>query len=342
MSSLSLNSKSRAELFFEEIVSKEKRAFAFLEKIAQPEAATDENEWREFKEAKQLTAPLPEDKKAVREKNDANLKQIWSKCLGAFTNSGGGVLIWGIKAPDRKAEGVSLVHDAPQLAERLIQWATDALDPPLRGIRVEAITKSASIKEGFVVCLVPESALKPHRSRWSENEFYLRLQDGSKPCPMSLLRSLFHPNLAPRLATRYMLKLEPPREDRVSVCLSVAVENTGSMTAHELIVQAHSKNSLNSLFEFYPERAHGWAKVPHTNWKFASPEPLHPGQLVRIGRFQGWSAGISPPRELRVTTVIYARNMVPHDSFIEFTGDELDEAFRSGKEIQRLGSLGDR
>jgi hypothetical protein len=333
--------KSRAELFFEEVLGKKKRAFGFLEKLVQPEAQTDENEWRDFKEAEKLTAPLPADKKAVRDKHDENLKEIWSKSLGAFANSGGGVLIWGIKAPNRIAEELSLAHDAQKLAERLIQWAADALDPPLRGIRVEPITKASSTKEGFVVCLVPESPLKPHRSRWSGNEFYLRLQDGCKPLPMSLLRSLFHPNLAPRLAIHYMVQVSATNMDRVSVCVSVSIENASSSTAHKVVVQAIPQSVLNSTFEIFPERGCGWSSVPNSDRQFVGTEPLHPGQTIKFGRMQGHWAGNTLPSEssVRVATRIYARNMQPHYTSVEFSSDEIRKAFETNKSIQKTGTV---
>jgi len=332
--------KSRAELFFEEVLQKKKRAFGFLEKLVHPEAPAEENEWRDFKDAKKLTAPLPEDKKEVHDKHDENLKEIWSKSLGAFANSGGGVLIWGIKAPNRIAEGLSLAHDAQKLAERLIQWAADALDPPLRGIRVEAITKLVSTKEGFVVCLVPESPLKPHRSRWAGNEFYLRLQDGCKPLPMSLLRSLFHPNLAPRLVTHYGIEVSSTNMDRVSVCVSVSIENTSSSTADEVFVEAIPQSVLNSRFEVHPERGCGWSPAPNSERQFIGTEPLHPGQMVKFGRMQGHWAANTPPNEssIRVAARIYARNMQPHYASVEFTSDEIRKAFETKKKIQKMGT----
>ena len=163
---------SGAEGFFDNLVAKGDTAFAFLESFAK--SGTDENEWRDFKEAGWYDAPVPTGATAADEKQarDAKLKSTWSECIGAFANSGGGVLIWGVKAPNRKAIKASIASDARSLAERLQQLVNDAVDPPAAGIRIVAITKNPDDPAGFVICYVPASKFGPHASRWAKHDHY--------------------------------------------------------------------------------------------------------------------------------------------------------------------------
>jgi hypothetical protein len=177
---------SRAELFFREFLQKEENAFSFLVGLADPAANTSENEWRDFMDAEWI---------AFRQDSDKEVRRIWSENLGAFANSGGGVLIWGIKAANKIATRLSLAKDAFALANRLEQIANDAVDPPALGVEVRAIPQRKDDRKGFVVCYVPESQFTPHRSVWADKaSFYIRFQDGNKPCPTATLRRMFYPH----------------------------------------------------------------------------------------------------------------------------------------------------
>src|SRR6266516_4392731 len=89
---------SRASLFFEQITDLGSQAFAYLDGVAKKSVSTDENEWREFKGAGFITGFLTSlGNQKGKIEADRKIKEIWSESLGAFANSGGGILIWGIK-----------------------------------------------------------------------------------------------------------------------------------------------------------------------------------------------------------------------------------------------------
>src|ERR1022692_4504593 len=145
------SSPSHASIFFEKIVSLGPGAFAYLDGLAKKSAQTDENEWREFKGGGFISAPTKSSgPKKDKMDPDRRVKAIWSECLSAFANSSGGVLIWGIKAPNKIAEGTDFVADPKSLEDRLRTLANDAVDPPILGVEVRAVTGKATPK-GFVV-----------------------------------------------------------------------------------------------------------------------------------------------------------------------------------------------
>ena len=137
-----------------------------------------------------------------------HLKQIWSKALGAFANSGGGVLVWGIKAGrDANAEidAVEAVEPAPdvdRLTSKLKEFYPLATDPPVKGVEFRSVLIPGGSNTGFVVCYIPESDSKPHRSEFGKNDvkrFNLRIGDASKECTVPILQQLFYPKTNPRL-----------------------------------------------------------------------------------------------------------------------------------------------
>lgn len=113
-------SATASESFFERLLKKKISAFSALSKLVA--AKEDENQWRDFKEADWMRTAdgrtnfrdevLPEhgkrDGKQLTKLGE--LKNTWSEYLGAFANSDGGLLIWGIRAQKRKAGVVHLLQ----------------------------------------------------------------------------------------------------------------------------------------------------------------------------------------------------------------------------------------
>ena len=208
---------------------KEENAFSFLVGLANPAANTSENEWRDFKTAGWIGS---------RPDSDKEVRRIWSENLGAFANSGGGVVVWGIKADNKIATAISLANDAPTLAARLEEVANDAVDPPIMGVAVRAILKSKGEREGFVVCYVPESQFTPHRSVWANQaSFYIRFQDGNQPCPTATLRRMFYPHSSAFVVPLLKVKLFEIQSGRVALEAGISVANKGTASAHQCYIE---------------------------------------------------------------------------------------------------------
>ena len=155
-----------------------------------------ETNWLEFKGGKAQLA------------TDEHLKTLWSKALGLFANSGGGILIWGIRADRDPATGIDAVQaeepvpDVEKLAARLREYQPPATDPPIKGVIVHPMLLPGETKSGFVVCYIPESDSKPHRSEWGKNDvkrFNIRIGDTTQECTLPILRQLFYPTYTPKL-----------------------------------------------------------------------------------------------------------------------------------------------
>ena len=110
---------SRAKAYFDEINSPGNGA-SFLNQLVGSETQTFESEFLEFKGGYDL-------KVAGKE-----LLALWAKNLSCFANSDGGVLVFGIHAPNRAAKSLSLVSDVEELQQRLTSLCLKSPNRPSR------------------------------------------------------------------------------------------------------------------------------------------------------------------------------------------------------------------
>jgi hypothetical protein len=329
---------SQASIFFDKIIGLKSRAFDYLCELAQPSSRTEENEWRDFKGAGFITASIAPDADPKKENKvrDDKIKSIWSENLGAFSNSGGGVLIWGIKAPNKFAAGIDLSSDAPALKDRLVEIANDAIDPPVLSVQVRSVTrKGNSQRKGFVVCYVPDSEFSPHRSIWAKREYYIRAQDGNYSIPTALLRRMFYPRSAPLLVPIANAKLDKEDDLHVHLQMSVDITNRGMASGDEVLVRFDA--DIQSQYRTYPNSQY-WLKPEPTN-NFRSLAPIHPGATVRLlnncsAAYDAWP---QDHQVLRFRFSIFARDASPLFSEISYTAEELHRAAINCRSIVREG-----
>lgn len=345
------NPPSRAEQFFQNLISRRSSAFKHLSDLVSQKA--EENEWRDFKEAKFIHDPLPPEasdkgktrRDAEKRRNDT-VKRLWSENLSAFANTGGGVLIWGIEAPQRVAERLSLAGDAQALADRLIELQNDAVDPPVQGVEVCAVTKGKS-KEGFVVCYIPESAFSPHRSLLIERDYFMRSGDSNRSIPTALLRRMFYPQLTPWLVptvSAKLVKAEPTgeasalheRDGLLHLEIEVSVINRGNASAQDACIMFWADLHCK-LQEDLPNGL--WEAVRHHKGEWRTcKKTIHPDQMVPFFDKLTNRTGFGPPDDEKVFKLgfkIFAHNAAVLVSEVAFTGAELKKSLDNKESIRR-------
>lgn len=300
-----------AKEFFQQIINCPEGSFNFLERLADPALKTEENEWMDFKGAAEITAhyhPGVPSHKPVEKENEKNILSIWSENLGAFSNSGGGLLIWGINAKNKFATGTSLVKDANRLRDRLQETALAVVDPPVQNVIVEAIQQPNSV-EGFVVCLIPPSKFAPHRSKKAEREYYIRSQDSNVNCQAAVLRRLFYPLCSPLLVPRLELWVANDKKtNRLQIRGNVHITNKGNSTATEVFVKVKAPFNMGLNIT-------NWAENLGRDKEYFALRPIHPGLEVDFLVDTVVSDEIQPwPQEHESITAeiaIYARDADP-------------------------------
>jgi hypothetical protein len=275
---------------------------------------TFENEWRDFK---------------GQPRNDKDVKEIWSEALGAFANTGGGVIVWGIDC--RKQDGIDaacgfrLIDDPPAFLSRLKELLPEATEPPVQGIEMEYFCDPNEAQKGFVVCLIPESETKPHRSEFADRQWYIRVSDRCEVCPPPLLRSLFDAKGHCRfeLHARITLRCHPVhRWPYLELVFSLL--NTGTASAHDLVLRVGTRSFEPFLkdWEFSSENSGGLLEAR---------KPLHPLQIVPAFSIQlrgvsedtGGKIVRQSNEMLMVNVELYARDTDAQAAAFIFTDEQL-------------------
>lgn len=115
------------------------------------ESPKSETEWIEWKEANSLEG-------AGRSLGRDDQKNL-AKCLSAFANSSGGLIVWGVTDDQRQ-------KPFPEFEEHLrhqMKLVASATLPPISGIEALAVPSAAGSTRGYVVTYVPRSDGAPHQ-----------------------------------------------------------------------------------------------------------------------------------------------------------------------------------
>lgn len=152
-----------------------------------------EHQHLDFKEAAKQKPPLESDDKR-------NL----SKCLGGFSNTDGGVIIWGVQC--RKvndidaASALKPISQIEQFRSELDNVTPTLLEPYPSGI-VHTVIKSATPDAGYVVSLAPTWDGYPVRSVMKDKgaDYFMRSGGGFERMPYSFLADRFGRRPQPKL-----------------------------------------------------------------------------------------------------------------------------------------------
>jgi hypothetical protein len=274
---------------------------------------------------------------------DTTVKELWSKALCGFANTGGGVLVWGIDArprpsaidPTKKvdaATGVRLIPDPQAFKSRLMTLHHMATDPPVSGIQVEAINDAAD--GGFVVCLIPESNFKPHRAEWTGEQYYMRIGDDFVVIPRSILASMFYPRTRPQYRATVACQNFYSSNLNTRMSAWIDIENTGTATARDTYIVIEARPEFLSLTSYsQPET---WLPEPasHKNkagLRFRSGS-VHPGTTAPTIRLN-LEAG--PPDFVSSCSLqfsIYSQDVQPQTFIAKFGPTDLHSLQRIEKQ----------
>ncbi len=258
---------SNARAFYDQFLQEIDRN-AFLAGLVTTPPSSFETEWLDFK-----GNPQPKD-----------VLKTWSEAVSGFANTEGGVLIWGIDC--RKVDNVdaasslSLIDNPLALKSRLLTNVNQTTDPPVQGIDITVVEGSSG--GGFVVCFIPESNNKPHRSEQTTNKPYMiRCGDSFVIPSPSLLRSMFYPKVSADLR----VEVQAASGDRLPVAWSeprtppyaafiVTISNQGNASAENTLLVCTSKKK-HGVWVVIDEE---WTtKAVAGGFGIAASSVLHPG-----------------------------------------------------------------
>ena len=289
--------------------------------------------------------------------SDKSAKEIWSKALSGFANISDGLIVWGIDAREtgpRKIDAASdirLIADPLAFESRLRDWIRDATNPPVMGVEYQSYAGPAG--DGFVVCLIPMSAHRPHRAEFADRHYFYRAGDDFLQAEPGLLRILFYPQARPHLTAEVTLRFEllPPdlagayRDSPFAfnkvintpsqMRLDVVLHNTGTATAKDIYVVVRASEGL----DFHGGMDWDLSRNPRWHASFQARRPIHPGEITELftsdfqrtfGNNTVSDGGIVPYFQgVHLQLVIYAEGTEPQEMLAEFAREDLSSETNS-------------
>jgi len=129
-------------------------------------------------------------------------KRNLAVALSGFSNSSGGIIIWGVEARKNDngvdcAVALHPIEGVPLLLSRLNELTGEATSPILNEVQHRPIITEDD--KGFVITLVPESDSGPHMAKLGENRYYKRSCDSFYKMEHFDLEDMFGRRKRPKL-----------------------------------------------------------------------------------------------------------------------------------------------
>ncbi|HDR7359773.1 TPA: ATP-binding protein [Bacillus toyonensis] len=231
-----------AELIFSKI---ENEGYTYIQEMIQNKQ--EENVFLDFK--------LKTDFKTPTLSTDD--KKNYGKALSGFSNTSGGVIIWGVEAKmthekiDAACGEIPILNAKGFLTE-LNGLLNGALVPTNPGVKNIHIPLPGNDIGGFVVTYVPESNLPPHRAMLKLNQYFTRSGDNFVQMEHVHLEDMFGRRQKPELEIHYEVVsgsiyggVEGKREFEFRI--NVGIRNIGKYIAKYPAIRIKSLSGLHGL-----------------------------------------------------------------------------------------------
>jgi len=193
------------------------------------EERKEESEWLDFKNKEE-----PEN--GLLGEND---KKTFAKALSGFLNGSGGVLVWGVETEKRKDEpdvatDLKPISKLKKFLTDLQNYMPEAITPSPQKVEFEPIEETTNSDKGYLVILIPQSDLPPHRIvariKDIQNHYYRRTGASTRIMSHSELEDLFgrRPKPKPILVCKlYRSGGMSGATNYVDVSIDVGIKNEG-------------------------------------------------------------------------------------------------------------------
>lgn len=216
---------------------------------------------------------------------DDDDKKNLAKAVSGFANSGGGVLVWGVKDGSLKPKPISNVQ---KFLSNLLQLSSQATTPAVEGIDGEWIESETNSEDGFALLYIPESQLPPHRVILNLNDikdhYYFRTADSFLIASHTQLEDMFGRRPRPKLGLYVDLNLAGGSISEKFVKVVFGIENKGRSIAKSpyfstrfLKPHTHSTFYNLGLTQIRGQSSDGWAR-----FGIPADPVIHPGSFLTV------------------------------------------------------------
>jgi len=254
-----------------------------------------------------------------RSDTDAQDESNYAKALSGFSNTSGGVLIFGLKAT--KIDDVDLITDIKPITDirrfesRLRELESRIVERPIADVEYLSIFTTA--QDGIIAIHIPESPWLPHRSR-KDYKFYIRAGGTFQSIDLNLIEDLF-------FRRRFKPKLELAIRARDAMNIILSVINSGEASAKNPYIVIKLPHSLRSssceidgntrLTSFVPMSQYRGNQGSFWAFMKGTETVIHPDSEVPLLQLLN---NVGQAAQHNIEYHIYADHMPPLSGNIEF------------------------
>lgn len=315
------------------------------------------NQMIETKQEEHLFLDFKEKKETSRVGLSDDDRKNFAKALSGYSNSAGGVIVWGISTkrvgnePDA-ADDIKPISSLKRFLTDLNSLISDALVPINPGVQNILILKPDEEDTGFIVTYVPESQLPPHRAMCKENKYYVRAGDSFVIMEHYMLADAFGRRQKPNLELYCNFQSGGTTGNNgLFLELVIGIKNTGRYLAKfpSIFIDMDKRFILS---DYGVDGNYNWnlKKVKQTNellkngvlFAGTKDEVIHQNSLLEVAiyHFHIYPVGImnliknqNSWGNIEINYEIYAENFISFKETIQIPFIEVIEALRSSNII---------
>lgn len=276
-------------------------------------------------------------------------KASLAKALSAFSNSAGGLIVFGVNC--RPVDGVDRVQDLEPISNWQRAYSDvssavgDLLQPRNELIDVQGFPSDQGGDLGYIAVNVPRSERRPHRSEASgQKQYYKRSGAASYAMEHYDIEDAFARRVAPALSIHHewstLTRGSGPEGIEASVLLAILVANNGSASAkHVTMTLRHGQSATLGLGQHMVEGNDVSSANGMVTYSAPSDYVIHPGQTRSFQRFMFvirkshdgtiWISNVrSTSAILSCRFDVYSESAQPTGRDLELTPADFSAAFR--------------
>ena len=254
-------------------------------------------------------------------------KRNLAKAISGFANSGGGVLLWGIKEETGKPLEFRPMSQVETFLKNLMELGGLATDPAVPGFDGDWISSDDNPVAGYAATFVPESPLPPHRVVLKidkvQHRYYIRSGSGFAVASHSQLEDMF--GRRPRAKLTAVVRSDFPFEDYPGAHWDVVfdVVNEGRATAKRVCVEFPSRPGM------WGHDGPDWRHLGGTSdaatgresvvFELVPMRVIHPGMAMRFSGLRLGRSHFASGEYVRLECVVYSDGCAPARCTIEGT-----------------------
>ncbi len=243
---------------------------------------------------------------------DREQKAKLAQAVSGFSNTEGGVIIWGISTTKHAHSGLDILNQlepigaCKKFAQQIEKSIPVLTTPPSFKVKVKSILKKRSDTKGITLTYIPKTTGDPVQSI-IDNIFYFRSGDDFTKAPYEMIKRLFaateSPDLAPILGENE-IRLDPNGKWYIQV----VIENKSSAVAEN----GHVSVTIENPASCAEIGALSLRDISHLNpgkkmFGLSVDDVVHRGIALHMGQLN--LTMVARKRKLNLEIVLYANKM---------------------------------